>query len=152
MDINDERRTELLWRKIVDLRSQEACDPLGGISLAVDCVELSDLQALAEYTADALNADVPQGRAAARERLIQCIRDIPAAATRAETSPRQRGRMRVNDRALLALALLLLAAAVAIAAYNWGSIAGDKCAEPAAGQTRKKAIRFTRSLELDRSL
>jgi hypothetical protein len=121
MDINEERRTELLWRRIVDVRSNGACAPLDDYDRAVQPGELRDLQRLAEDTGDALNGELTRGRAAARLRLVQFIQANPAPQTIRAGKDKLRFRSRFSDRVLLCLALLFLAAAFAIAAISWNS-------------------------------
>ena len=121
MDIHEERRTELLWKRIVDLRSHESRLPIDDCDIAVKSGELSELKRLAEDTADVMNAELVRGRAAARDRLIRDIQEMPAARQPKKKSSRLGLRTRFSDRVLLTLALLLLGAAIAIAAMTWKS-------------------------------
>lgn len=117
MDINEERQTELLWRRIVDLRSREASVPLDDRAPEMASGELCELQRLAEHTSEVMNAEVMEGRLAARERLVKFIGANPIA-PRAKARPPLLSH-RLSQRSLLAIAILLFAVAIAIAAANY---------------------------------
>lgn len=124
MDNKEERQTELLWRRIVDVRSREATIPLDDRASEEKSGELSELQRLAEDTAQVLNAEIPLGSQAGRDRLIKYIRANPvsnkAVSTKPGVTPRRfSGPGRFSQRALLIIAILLFAVAFAIAAVNY---------------------------------
>ena len=119
MDINEERRTELLWRRIVDLRSRVATVPLDDRGPEAESGELSELQRLADHTGEVMNGEIIQGRQAAHDRLVQFIHANPVSSAPRSKPRRDIRPRRASQRALLVLAILLFACAIAIAAVNY---------------------------------
>jgi hypothetical protein len=120
MDISEEQKTELLWRKIVDLRTQEASVPLDSQLAAAESLDLRELKRLAEDTSDAIRSDLPLGSSAARNTLLELIQSAKPARPRMAEAILRRGQNPILKRVPLIMALFVLAAAIAYAAANLG--------------------------------